>query len=43
MDVLFLLVLTAIFCGWGIWVSGRGEGKGRRHDDGTADSGSKTP
>jgi hypothetical protein len=29
MDVLFLLVFTAIFGGWAIWVSGRGETKSR--------------
>ena len=27
MDVVFLLVLTAIIGGWGIWVSQRGEGR----------------
>jgi hypothetical protein len=27
MDVVFLLVLTAIIAGWGIWVSQRGEGR----------------
>ena len=25
MDVVILLVFTAIFAGWAIWVSGRGE------------------
>jgi hypothetical protein len=38
MDVVFLLVLTAIIGGWGIWVSQRGEGRdspthGRRSTD----------
>jgi len=28
MDVVFLLVLTGIIAGWGIWVSQRGEGRG---------------
>jgi len=27
MDVLALLIFTVIFCGWGIWVSQRGEGR----------------
>jgi hypothetical protein len=26
-DVIFLLILTAIIGGWGIWVSQRGEGR----------------
>jgi hypothetical protein len=43
MDVVFLLVLTAIIAGWGIWVSQRSEGRGppdhnRRSTD--AESGS---
>jgi len=28
MDVVALLIFTVIFCGWGIWVSQRGETKG---------------
>ena len=31
MDVVFLLVLTAIIGGWGIWVSQRGEGRDASH------------
>jgi hypothetical protein len=27
MDVVFLLIMTAIIAGWGIWVSQRGEGR----------------
>ena len=27
LDVVFLLILTAIIGGWGIWVSQRGEGR----------------
>ena len=27
MDVVALLIFTVIFCGWGIWVSQRGEGR----------------
>ena len=43
MDVVFLLVLTAIIASWGIWVSQRSEGRGppdhnRRSTD--AESGS---
>ena len=41
MDVVFLLVLTAIIAGWGIWVSQRGEGRdSSRRNRRSTDSGS---
>ncbi len=33
MDVVILRVFTAIFGGWAIWVSGRGETKDRKRGD----------
>ena len=41
MDVVALLIFTVIFCGWGIWVSQRGETKDpASRDRRSADAGS---
>jgi hypothetical protein len=43
MDVVFLLILTAIIGGWGIWVSQRGEGRdSSRRNRRSTDAGSGT-
>ena len=37
MDVIILLIFTAIFGGWMFWVSGRGETKNPREKDRSTD------